>query len=62
MFPLSTVARFLTLGEEERLQQIEELTRITLGICLFNRCADHGVARGGSEGTAVPWEDQYVTV
>jgi dihydrodipicolinate synthase/N-acetylneuraminate lyase len=37
VFPLSSLARFLTLEEAERLQQIEELSRITLGICLFNR-------------------------
>lgn len=37
VFPLSSLARFLTLGEEERLNQISELARITLGICLYNR-------------------------
>ncbi len=38
VFPLSSLARFLTLEADERLQQIEELARITLGICLYNRC------------------------
>ncbi|GAX72985.1 hypothetical protein CEUSTIGMA_g437.t1 [Chlamydomonas eustigma] len=42
VFPLSSLARFLTLEEAERLQQIEELSRITLGICLFNRHTGKG--------------------
>ena len=37
VFPLSSLARFLTLDQGDRLQQIEELARITLGICLYNR-------------------------
>lgn len=43
VFPLSTLARFLTLPESERLDQVEELARITLGICLYNRA----IGRGG---------------
>ena len=51
VFPLSSIARFLTLDEGERLRQIEELARITLGICLFNR-------RAGKGGRALPPDTQ----
>ena len=37
VFPLSTLVRFLTLPEEEKLQQIGELSRIVLGILLYNQ-------------------------
>lgn len=43
VFPLSTLARYLTLSEQEKSAQVEELARITLGICLFN----HAQGRGG---------------
>ncbi|KAG1665616.1 hypothetical protein FOA52_011447 [Chlamydomonas sp. UWO 241] len=42
VFPLSALARFLTLGEAERTHQIEELARICLGICLYNRHTGQG--------------------
>lgn len=45
IFPLSSIARFLTLDDKERLNQIEELARITLGICLYNRQAGKGGGR-----------------
>ena len=51
VFPLSSIARFLTLDEGERLRQIEELARITLGICLYNRQAGKG-------GRALPPDTQ----
>ncbi|EFJ47078.1 hypothetical protein VOLCADRAFT_105292 [Volvox carteri f. nagariensis] len=47
VFPVSAVARFLTLTEEERLAQLSELARITTGICLYNRSLGQG-------GTALP--------
>lgn len=43
VFSFSALARFYTLSEEDRAQQMQELARITLGICLFNR----EVGRGG---------------
>eukprot|EP00798_Chlamydomonas_sp_ICE-L_P022971 gene22971-30160_t len=42
VFPLSTLARFVSLPENERLAQVEELARITLGICLYNRAIGKG--------------------
>ncbi len=45
VFPLSSVARFLTLDEGDRQRQIDELARITLGICLYNRHAGKGGGR-----------------
>ena len=42
VFPLSALARFLTLSKLERMAQVEELARITLGICIFNRETGHG--------------------
>ncbi|KAG2482843.1 hypothetical protein HYH03_018280 [Edaphochlamys debaryana] len=47
VFPVSAVARFLTLPEEERLGQLSELARITTGICLYNRSLGVG-------GSALP--------
>ncbi|GLC52820.1 hypothetical protein PLESTB_000672100 [Pleodorina starrii] len=47
VFPVSAVARFLTLPEEERLAQLAELSRITTGICLYNRSLGQG-------GSALP--------
>ncbi|GLI70957.1 hypothetical protein VaNZ11_016056 [Volvox africanus] len=47
VFPVSAVARFLTLSEEERLAQLSELARITTGICLYNRSLGQG-------GSALP--------
>ncbi|KAJ9505093.1 hypothetical protein QJQ45_008925 [Haematococcus lacustris] len=43
VFPLSSLARFLSLTAAERQVQVEELARITLGVCLYNR----NVGRGG---------------
>lgn len=42
VFPLSTLARYLTLTEEEKGQQVEELARVTLGICIFNSSLSRG--------------------
>ncbi|KAL6763122.1 hypothetical protein V8C86DRAFT_2507729 [Haematococcus lacustris] len=43
VFPLSSLAHFLSLTAAERQVQVEELARITLGVCLYNR----NVGRGG---------------
>ncbi|KAG2427493.1 hypothetical protein HXX76_012426 [Chlamydomonas incerta] len=47
VFPVSAVARFVTLGEGERLTQLAELARICTGICLYNRSC-------GAGGSALP--------
>ncbi|GFR41820.1 hypothetical protein Agub_g2592 [Astrephomene gubernaculifera] len=44
VFPVSGVARFLTLSEAERLAQLSELARIATGICLYNRSLGQGGA------------------
>lgn len=57
-FPLSAVARWVTLPPGERLQQLLPLARLTLGICLFNgssgaaAAATQAGALGGTRGTA----------
>ncbi|KXZ47973.1 hypothetical protein GPECTOR_31g335 [Gonium pectorale] len=47
VFPVSAVARFLTLTEAERGAQLAELGRIVTGICLYNRSLGQG-------GSALP--------
>eukprot|EP00201_Polytomella_parva_P021938 CAMPEP_0175046112 /NCGR_PEP_ID=MMETSP0052_2-20121109/4839_1 /TAXON_ID=51329 ORGANISM="Polytomella parva, Strain SAG 63-3" /NCGR_SAMPLE_ID=MMETSP0052_2 /ASSEMBLY_ACC=CAM_ASM_000194 /LENGTH=528 /DNA_ID=CAMNT_0016309801 /DNA_START=13 /DNA_END=1595 /DNA_ORIENTATION=- len=42
VFPMSSVARFVTLSSEERIAQMEELARIVTGICIYNRATKGG--------------------
>ncbi|KAG2452258.1 hypothetical protein HYH02_003282 [Chlamydomonas schloesseri] len=55
VFPVSAVARFVTLSEGERLTQLAELARICTGICLYNRsCGAGGSALPASAASYLP--------
>ena len=37
VFPVASLAYFLTLTQQEKAQQVDELTRVTVGICLYHQ-------------------------
>lgn len=55
VFPLSTLARFLTLSEEEKLQQVSAGTDSWLP---DERCEELAESGGGS--VVCPWTGRYV--
>lgn len=50
-FPLSAVARWVTLPPAERLAQLQRLAKLTLGICLYNGAAAAAAAAGANMGS-----------
>jgi len=57
VFPLSSVARWVTLPPAERLAQLQPLAKLTLGICLFNHQAagaDGANHNSSSSGVLAP--------
>lgn len=53
VFPLSAVARWVTLEPAERIAELAPLAKLTLGICLYNAAAPVG-GDGGSGRGAFP--------